>query len=280
MVSELLIALFAGMVLVVIMRRNTPRSVELALWLGLIWVCIIGVFRTRDPQARALTGAAVWGAIQMVGTFGGLMVQTAEQWMAANRFVIADWLVLLCGTDLLALALITNYRKSVWRPQIRLSGQWMELPRPGTPQPALATASAVDELNQRFSLWMPVATAAAMTWATLFLIWSGDVFIPGTARRIKKAALTAEGATRRMTTAEPPKLLGNGAEPRRLSEVVDIEVLARRGAAVQGKAADWLAEVGSATQSDWMGGVYPMTPRIDGGEPNVAERDQRDRLAS
>ena len=58
MVTELLIALFAGMVLVATFRRNTPRPVELVLWAGLVWVCVLGISNAHTPQARALTSAA------------------------------------------------------------------------------------------------------------------------------------------------------------------------------------------------------------------------------
>ena len=61
-VSEVLIALFAGMVGFAIMRRGTSRSVELVLWIGLIWVCVLGVTSTHDKQTRELTSAAAWGA--------------------------------------------------------------------------------------------------------------------------------------------------------------------------------------------------------------------------
>ncbi len=283
MVSELLIAFFAGMVVIATFRRSTPRAVELALWVGLIWVCVLGVTSTHSQQARALTGAAVWGASQMVGTVAGLAGQGAVQWVVDRRFLIADWVVLLFGVDLLALTLLMTRREAAgWQPRVRL-GEWMELPRVGKPQPAKVTVSAVDEINQRFNAWAPVGTAAVLTWLTLLLIWTGDVVLPTTGRKLKGAALGAEQARRRVAATNWQGLLEKaGTEPRRLTEqVVDIEVLAKRASAMKVKAADWLTEVGSAPQVNWFGGFGALPPEADGEmDLDVSERDRRDRLAS
>ncbi|HLZ95040.1 MAG TPA: hypothetical protein VKT20_06905 [Candidatus Dormibacteraeota bacterium] len=283
MVSELLIAIFAGMVLIATFRRNTPVAVEIVLWVGLVWVCILGVSDARTPQARALTSAAVWGASQLVGTMAGLAEQGAVQWVADRRFMIADWIVLIFGADLLVLTLLLSHREALgWQPRVRL-GDWMELPRLMRPVPVPATVSAVDEINERFNVWAPVATAAALTWLTLLLIWTGDVLIPTTGRKLRGAALRAEMTRRRLASADWHGLLEKaGSEPRRLAEqVVDIDVLARRSAAMRVKAVDWLTEVGSAPQVNWFGGYTLLPPEADGGiESDVTERDRRDRLAS
>jgi hypothetical protein len=283
MVSELLIAIFAGMVLIATFRRNTPTAVEVVLWVGLVWVCILGVANAHTPQARALTSAALWGASQMVGTMASLAEQGAIQWMADRRFVIADWIVLLIGVDLLVLTLLLTRREALgWQPRVRL-GDWMELPRLTRPVPVPATVSAIDEINQRFNVWAPVATAAALTWLTLLLIWTGDVVIPTTGRKLRGAALRAEMTRRRLASTDWHSLLEKaGTEPRRLTEqVVDIDVLSRRAAAMRVKAVDWLTEVGSAPQVNWFGGYTLLPPEADGGiDSDVTERDRRDRLAS
>ena len=284
LVSEFLIALFAGMVAIATFRRNTPRAVEVVLWIGLIWVCVLGVTSSRDQQARALTAAAVWGASQMVGTLAAVAEQSALQWLFDRRFFIADWVVLLFGVCLLLLTLLATRREALgWQPRVRLN-EWMELPRlPPQARPARVTVSAVDEINQRFNVWAPVAGAAALTWLTLLLIWTGDVVVPTTGRKLRGAALRAEMARRRMAAADWRGLLEKaGSEPRRLTEqVVDIDVLAKRASAMGVKAAGWLAEVGAAPQVSWFSGfgAYPTEP--DGGiDLDVTERDRRDRLAS
>jgi hypothetical protein len=282
MVSELLIALFAGALVVATFRRNTPRAVELALWVGLIWVCVLGVNSTRNEQARALTSAAVWGASQMVGTVAGLAGQGAVQWIADSRFLIADWVVLLFGVDLLVLTLMFTRREAAgWQPKVRL-GEWMELPRVSQPHPARATVPAVEEMNQRFRVWAPIATAAALTWLTLLLIWTGDVVVPTMRRKLRGAAIRAEMARRGIVATDWHGLLEKaGSEPRRRTEqVVDIDLLGRRASAMKVKAADWLTEVGSAPQVvNWFGGFGALPP--DGEiDLDVSERDRRDRLAS
>jgi hypothetical protein len=225
MVSEFLIALFAGMVMIATFRRRTPRAVEVVLWVGLVWVCVLAVTNTRDQQARALTGAVVWGASQMVGMIAAVAEQGAVQWMFDRRFFIADWVVLLGGACLLLLTFLATWHEGLgWQPRVRL-GEWMELPRVAQqPQRAPITVSAVDEINQRFNAWAPGATAAALTWLTLVLIWTGNVVVPATARKLKGAALRAE--------------------------VVDIEVLARRAKAVRVKAAGWLADMDEGVDLD------------------------------
>jgi hypothetical protein len=201
MVSELLIAFFAAIVVVVTFRRSTPRAVELVAWAGLIWVCILAI-ASSHAHARALTYAAIWGAAQMIGTILGLLSQGIVEWIVQHRFVIADWVVLLFGADLLALALLATRRRAHgWTPVIKLR-DWMELPRPGVARRAPATVSATDQINQRFNAWAPVAAASALTWFTLFLIWTGDVALPGTFRGVRTAAQKANGARRRVATAD------------------------------------------------------------------------------
>ena len=262
LVSEFLIALFAVIVVVLTFRRNTPRPVELLAWGGLIWVCIMGVTATREEHARALTAAAVWGAGQMVGTLVWLGLQGVIDWIAQRRFMIADWVVLLFGVDLLVLVLLSTRRQGLgWRPRVRLR-DWMELPRPARPQPARVIEYGPDQVNRKFNVWAPMAAASAMTWITLLLIWTGDVVMPSAARRLRRAAASADGARRHVGRA--------AMEPRHRNGVV----------ALANHARDALNELGSAPQIDWLGGVNTM-PRIDGGiDDDGNERDRRHRLAS
>jgi hypothetical protein len=284
LLSEFLIAVFAGMVALVIMRKNTPRPVELVLWIGLIWVCVLGVAGIHDKQARDLTAATIWGITQIVCSLITVGLQSVAQWLYTNRFVIADWAVLLVGVDLLALAFLGTRREAGgWQPRVRLR-DWMELPRLAEPKPVPVTVSAVDDINRRFNVWAPVAAAAAMTWTAFFLIWSGEVAVPIMGRRIRKVALSADGARRRVASADWHGLIERaGAEPRRLTEqVVDIADLSRRAAEMRGKAATWLTEAGTTPESNWLGGFGVMPPHAADGEIDTdgTERDHRDQLAS
>ncbi len=271
-VSEFLIVLFAGMLAFAILRRGTSRPVELALWIGLIWVCVLGVTSTHDKQTRALTSAAVWGSTQIMGTIANLSGQGITAWLYSNRMMVADWVVLLFGLDLLALVLIRTHRKTQgWRPRVRLR-DWMEMPRPGQPQPVRApVVSGVDELNERFNEWAPDAAAAASTRFTLALIWALEVLMPATGRKLRRIAT----GTREVI-----------AEPRRVTEIVDFDSLAGRAASVRGWAGNALNDVASAPQFDWMSGYAAMQPHMDEGLGGVNhdglphEPDRRDRLAS
>lgn len=275
LLSELLIALFAGMVAIAIMRKNTPRPVEILLWVGLIWVCVLGVTDIRDPQARDLTSAAFWGAVQMLGSLVTLAALGVEQWLSANRFVLADSAVLIVGIDLLVLAFLMSRREATgWQPQVRLR-DWMELPRMAAqPRPAPVGVSAVEVMNRRFNLWAPVAAAAAFTWTTFFLIWTGDVAVPTVGRRIRKAAVTAEGARRRVAQ-DAQRVFDE-------QQVVHIGDVSRRAAAMRARAAGWLTEAGTTPEANWLGGFGVTAPdATDGGnEPDGTQRDRRDKLAS
>lgn len=281
-VSEFLIALFAGLLAFAIMRRGTSRPVELVLWIGLVWVCVLGITSTHDKQARQLTQAAVWGSTQIMGSMAGLMGQGFMGWVSQNRILVADWVVLIFGLDLLALVILRTHRRSAgWQPRVRLR-DWMEMPRPGTAavQPALAPAgSGVDEINQRFNRWAPVAATSAATRLTLFVLWSLEVVLPATARKLRAVALAADGARHRVTAADWHGIM---AEPRRLSEVVDFETLSQRAASVRGWASGAIDEVATAPQFDWMSGYAALPPRFDGEveDDGTDERDRRDRLAS
>ena len=265
-VSEVLIALFAGMVAFAIVRRGTSRPIELVLWIGLIWVCVLGVTSTHDKQTRELTTAAVWGATRTVSTVAGLMGQTFIAWLSEHRIAVATWVVLAFGVDLLAIVLLRTHRQAIgWQPRVRLR-DWMEMPRPGKPQPApVRVRSGVDELNERFNGWAPIATASALTQLTLLLIWSIDVMLPAVGRGLRDAVLTVHRARRRVA----------------YTKVVDIETLAARAASVRGWAGGALDKVTAAPQLDWMSG-YGALPRLDWWtEDDEAQgRDRRDELAS
>jgi hypothetical protein len=267
-VSEALIALFAGLVGFAIMRRRTSRAVEIVLWIGLIWVCVLGVTSTHDKQTRELTAAAVWGASQTVGTVAGLMVQTFVAWVSDHRIAVATWVVLGFGADLLAVVLLQTHRQAIgWQPRVRLR-DWMEMPRPAKPNPVpVPVATGVDELNERFNRWAPRATAGALMKLTLFLIWSLDVVMPAAWRRVHSAAFAANGASRRVAGG---------------ARIVDIESLAARAAIVRSWAGGALNQVGSRPELDWMGGYAVLPARIDDGmrDDEAQEPDQRDRLAS
>ena len=265
-VSEALIALFAGMVAFAMMRSGTSRAVEVVLWIGLVWVCVLGVMSTHDKQTRELTSAAAWGLTQTVGTVAGLMGQNFLAWVSEHRIAVATWVVLAFGVDLLAIVLLQTHREAIgWQPRVRLR-DWLEMPRAGKPQPArLRAASGVDELNARFNTWAPLATAGALMQLTLLLIWSLDVVVPAAGRRLREAAFAANGARRRVADGA----YGVLTEPALLTKVVDIETLANRTASVRGWAGGALNQMASAPQFN-----------LESEDDDAQERDRRDRLAS
>ncbi|MHB8590139.1 MAG: hypothetical protein ACYDA0_15045 [Candidatus Dormibacteraceae bacterium] len=186
------VALFTGMVAATLfppVRRVVPRPIEIALWIVLAVVCVIGVLSITNPQARELTVSAFWGVDQVLTTLVGLIGAGLVGWLGTNRFTIATWLSIGCGVDIMALALLRSYSKGrVWQPRVRLY-EWMELPRLTTPvtQPA-QVPYAVDQLNRKWAAAMAVASAALVAWFVQFLIWTRDVILPRQARRVARAA--------------------------------------------------------------------------------------------
>jgi hypothetical protein len=222
--AEYLIAALTAMVIVVAFRRKTPKAIELAVWISLVWVCVLTITSTGNPQARALTNATVWGAGRIVGTIAGLTGQDVLRWMYGTRFAIAGWVVLIFVLDLFVLALVSTRRQAnSWIPVTKL-GEWMVLPGLHAPEPERAAISGVDEINQRLNVWAARAAAASLAWASLSVIWLRDVEIPAAAGGLKNLESGIGGAWRRVAAGRPQ--LGEV----RISRVVPAPTNAGRGA--------------------------------------------------
>jgi hypothetical protein len=186
------IALFTGMVaatLVPPVRKSIPRPVEVGLWIALIIACVLGIVSITNPVVRELTAAAFWGVDQIITTTAVLIGAGIVGWISENRFSIATAVLLLCGADILALAMIRSHRKAkAWQPVVRL-GEWMELPRLARPAPAAVVVPyAIDELNRKWGAAVAVAGAAILTGLINFSIWARDVLLPRQAERLAHAA--------------------------------------------------------------------------------------------
>jgi len=184
------IALLTGMVastFVPPVRRSIPRPVEIAMWIGLATVCLLGILSVTDKNARELTTAAAWGADQIINTLIGLLGAGIAAWISDHRFAIATAVVILAGIDLVALALIRSIRTAERaQPRVRLR-DWMELPLPSR-QHVPAPASAFDTINRRFAAGVALATAALLTAALNATIWLRDVVLLREAKRLGHAA--------------------------------------------------------------------------------------------
>ena len=165
MPGEYLIAVLAAAAVVVSFRRKTPRVLELAVWIALVWVCFLTITGNRSPQVRSLTDATVWGASRIAGMIAAVSGQDTLSWLYSVRFEIADVTVLVFALDVFALALVSTKRQAdAWIPVTRL-GDWMVLPRLSLAERHSPAPSAVDEINRRFNSWAPAAAAAIATWS-------------------------------------------------------------------------------------------------------------------
>src|SRR3979411_1136512 len=89
-------------------RRSIPRPVEVAMWIALILACVVGVMSMTNPVARELTSSAVWGVDQILSTTVGLLGAGVVGWISDHRSIIATWVAIACGVDVLALALFRS----------------------------------------------------------------------------------------------------------------------------------------------------------------------------
>jgi hypothetical protein len=199
LILQFSIALFTGMVaatLVPPVRRVVPRPVEIALWAALVVVCVIGVLSITNPHARELTASAFWGVDQVLSTLVSLVGAGFVGWFVDNRFAIANFGLVAFGIDVMALALLTSFRKRRgWQPRVRLY-EWMELPRESVAAQPAEAPYALDGLNRKWAAAMVVAGAALLTWLVNFTIWARAVLLPSQSERLARAAATGHVESR------------------------------------------------------------------------------------
>jgi hypothetical protein len=293
------IALFTGMVAATFVppvRRAIPRPAEIALWVALVTVCVIGVTSITDPNARELSAAAAWGADQIFNTTVGLLLGGVGIWLSDHRFSIASWLVIAAGVDIFALMLLSSMRSARRsEPRVRL-GEWMELPLP-EPEPVLARRSirAADPLagvNRRVAAMTAVTGTALLARLVEVSIWFRDVMVPGRARALVRAAAVGRvqsragldslrDATAHLNYAARSWYAAAG-EPAINGLATRTADVARRSlkpvVLKPGEVIDIQALL-SAQSIGWYG---PMSagPALPPGENDAAESERSDRLAS
>jgi hypothetical protein len=296
------IALFTGTVaatLIPPVRRAIPKPVEVGLWIGLLFVCTVGVIGMTDPRARELTSSAVWGVDQIVNTAAGLMVGGVVGWMSDNRFAIATWMVLLAGIDMLVLALMRSIRKArPWRPRVRL-GEWMEMPSAMLATDPAPSSDPLAELNRRLAAAAAVAGArVARSLESFASSLRHQVFPRGAqhlahateASRVESRARmdSLRDATAHLQFAARAWYAGAGAPV--VSEVSAKAAGAVRRAAAAGKLGAASARRGqlidiqaliSAQSIGWYGPLSAGAPLLPApGEQDGPEPERSDRLAS
>lgn len=196
--AEPLIGVFAAMVIVIAFRRKTPKVVEVAVWIGLVWACALAITGTHNLQVRALTSATAWGAGQIVSNFAGVLGQGASKWLYDARFAIAEVVVVLFAVDALALALVSSKRQANAQMPVTRLRDWMMLPRLQPAPLQGADLTPVDRINERFNRWGVGAAAATMRTSIVFSVWLRGVGIPGAARSLRDLGLGAGVAWRRV----------------------------------------------------------------------------------
>jgi hypothetical protein len=157
MTLQFSLAAFTGMAVAMIaprVRHALPRWLEALIWLGLILTCWLAITDNHEVTTRRLTESAAWGADQIVKTSIGLVLAAAREavlmWLGEHRYAIANAVITLAGTDILALAMVRSWRQSQgWHPRIAL-GDWFEVPLERVPAPApVEVPYALDEWNRR-----------------------------------------------------------------------------------------------------------------------------------
>ncbi len=160
MTLQFSVAAFAGMAVAMIaprVRHSLPRWLEALIWLGLIFTCWRAITNIQEANARYLTESVAWGANQVVSTSIGLVLAAAREavllWLGEHRYAIANAVITLAGTDILALAMVRSWRHGQgWHPRVVL-GDWYEVPLERAPAPApVEVPYALDEWNRRAEL--------------------------------------------------------------------------------------------------------------------------------
>jgi type IV secretory pathway TrbD component len=294
------IALFTGMVaatLVPPVRRAIPKQLELALWMGLVAVCVLGIIGIADPRTRELTSSAVWGVDQIVNTSVGLMLGGVAGWISDNRFPISTWLALLAGVDLVVVALIRSTRRAQgWQPRVRL-GEWMEMPSHANfaaepaprPEPwagldrRLAASRAVARAQVSSSLvalatWMrhAVLTQGAQHLARATEVGRGES--RATVESIREATSHLQFAARSWYTAAGVPMVNDLGT--KANHAVRRAAAAGKRSAKRGKVLDVQALI-SAQSIGWYGPMTAGTPLLPPpSEQDVPESQRSDSLAS
>jgi hypothetical protein len=291
-------ALFTGLVAATFIppvRRAIPRPVEVFMWIGLILVCLVGLFNISSESARNLSASVIWATDKVINTIVGLLLGGAWSWIFDHRFVIATWLVIIAASDLLLLILMRSMRKTrAVQPRVRLR-EWMEMPVPVTASPAHRRAAAADPLigvNRRLAAGSAVLATAMFTRTVDMSIWIRNVMLPTQRRRLAEAARAGSvGSRARLeslrdtaaqlqfaarawyTAAGEPAMSGLAVKARAASKSL------RPAALRPGQVIDVQALL-SAQSIGWYGPLMapPVSPR---GEENDADQPQQtDRLAS
>lgn len=169
------------------------------MWIGLILVCTIGLLSITNESARNLSASVIWATDRVINTIIGLLLGGVVSWIVDHRFVIATWLVLVAGADMLVLILMRSMRSSrAAQPRVRLR-EWMELPVPVTTSPAHARVAAADPLvdvNRRLAAGTAVLAAAMLTRTVDLSIWIRNVMLPLQGRRLADAARVSRDGSR------------------------------------------------------------------------------------
>ena len=192
LVLQFSIALFTGMVAATFVppvRKTIPRTAEVALWIGFLTVCLLGVIRVTDPGAHELSASLIWAAEQVLDTLAGLMFGSIGAWISDHRFSIASWLLIVGGADMFALMLIRSVRSArPWQPRVRL-GEWMELPvhEPASVRANVVGLDPIAVLNRRLARAGTVAGAAVLAVIVHAVTWYRDVLLPREAVRFTHA---------------------------------------------------------------------------------------------
>jgi hypothetical protein len=279
-------------------RRSIPKAAEVFLWIALVVTCALGVMSITDPNARELSTSAAWAADQIVGTLLGLMLSGVGAWVSEHRFSIAIWMIAIAGADIFALMFIGSWRSGrAWQPRVRLR-EWMELPVPAAPAPALAAIAndPLADLNRRLAAASAFVAATALTKLLDASIWFRDVILPRQARRLAHIAEVGRVSSRarleslRDASAHLQYAAGAwyaaAAEPALNGIAVmaaDVAQTAHRSLQPAKLRSGQIIDIQALLSAQSIGWYGPMTAGPmppSHGEPDVSESQESDCLAS
>lgn len=130
----------AALTLVPHRRHLLGSTLELAVWFGFVLSSGLCIATFGNPKAQEATAAIAWGGIGLLRVQASFVLGILGGWIAAHRFVIANWVVIATGAEVFALAFAATLheaRRSA--PRVHLV-EWFEFPALA-PRPAYVPAA-------------------------------------------------------------------------------------------------------------------------------------------
>jgi hypothetical protein len=129
---ELAAALLTGAAAITLIphRRNLiGATVESVVWVAFVLASGLCIATFGDPRIQEATASVAWGALALARIQVAFVMDIVGAWTVAHRFMIANWVAIAAGADVLVLVFIRTTRAARQSAPRAHLGEWFELPR-------------------------------------------------------------------------------------------------------------------------------------------------------